>query len=133
MDTTQRSIRFIPKVCGRDCTLSKDKSAVADQPRDIAETSVGGLKSPTLTVGQETLDHGPKINLGLNFKGGLDLTSQFKGKTCEGHENLSEGTKESLTSLKTLVTQCLKAFSAWESASMENIIEPTSNSEQREL
>uniref|UniRef100_M1DUX9 DUF4283 domain-containing protein n=1 Tax=Solanum tuberosum TaxID=4113 RepID=M1DUX9_SOLTU len=132
VDTTQRSIRFIPKVCGRDCTLSKDKSVVADQPRDIAETFMGGLKSPTLTVGQETLDHGPKINLGLNFKGGQDLTYQFKGKTCEWHENLSKGTIESLTSLKTLATQFLNVFSAWESASMENRIEPTSNSEQRE-
>ncbi|KAG5607821.1 hypothetical protein H5410_029313 [Solanum commersonii] len=32
----------------------------------------------------------------------------------EGHENLSEVTKESLTSLKTLATQFLEAFSAWE-------------------
>ncbi|KAG5607820.1 hypothetical protein H5410_029312 [Solanum commersonii] len=35
VDITQRSISFMPKLCERDCTLSKDKSVVADQPRDI--------------------------------------------------------------------------------------------------
>lgn len=35
VDITQRSISFMLKLCERDFTLSKDKSVVADQPRDI--------------------------------------------------------------------------------------------------
>uniref|UniRef100_M1C4X4 Uncharacterized protein n=1 Tax=Solanum tuberosum TaxID=4113 RepID=M1C4X4_SOLTU len=33
VDIPQRSISFMPKLCERNCTLSKDKSVVADQPR----------------------------------------------------------------------------------------------------
>ncbi|KAG5611271.1 hypothetical protein H5410_022552 [Solanum commersonii] len=89
------------------------------------------IESPARVVAEK--DQIQKAHLKVDTtQRSIRFIPKFKGKTCEGNENLSERSKESLTSLKTLAIQFLNAFSAWESASMENRIEPTSNSEQRE-